>query len=87
MYQPLMVDARSLVNLVSGNSIGDEEEYFSFIDEYLQAPFDDLVKFLSLYMGDSIEAYAGNEYGSVQLDVKGKGVNKLFRNLVLLKKV
>jgi len=35
MYQPLMVDARSLVNLVSGNSIGDEEEYFSFIDEYL----------------------------------------------------
>ncbi len=65
LVEPILMDAPTLINSVSGTSFENDEEYKKHIDEGVPPPFNELVKLFAHHLGDIFEYDLAGPYGGV----------------------
>jgi len=74
LVEPVLLDAKTLIDSVSGRTFDTEEEFFQWVENDIPAPFNDLASVFSRFLGDEVELYAGSEIGGARVTVQGEGL-------------
>jgi len=66
LVEPVFLDAKTLIDSVSGKSFESEEEFQKWIEEDVPAPFNDIAPLLSKFLGDEVNVFVGSEFGGIR---------------------
>lgn len=80
LVEPVLLDAGSLIDTMSGQTFENDEQLFTFIEETLPEPFNKIASAFSRHLGDTIEYTVLDEYIGLKGRISGEGLNLILRN-------